>query len=80
MTSERVKAANQWAVRMDAAAFGIEEDAGPIFFPIQSGSAVVSVTFNEFCGRQVSVQGKARDFIGVDLNFLVAATQKTSRT
>ena len=73
MTAERVKTANQWAVRMDAATFGIEKDAGSIFFPIQNGSAVVGVTFNEFCGGQVLVRGKARDFIRVDLNFLVAA-------
>ena len=80
MTSEGVKAANQRAIRMDAATFGIQEDAGSIFFPAKSRSAVVSVTLNEFGGGQVSVRGKARDFVGVDLNFLVAATQNTSRT
>jgi hypothetical protein len=80
VTSQRVKTADQRAVRMNAASLGIQEDAGPVFFPIQYSSTVVGVAFNEPGSGQTAVYGKARDFIRVDLNLLVAAAKKTLRT
>ena len=65
---------------MDAASFGIEEDAGAVFFPIQNGSAVVGVAVNELGSGQAPVRGKTRNFVRVDLDFLVATTKKTLRT
>jgi len=65
---------------MDAATLGIEEDAGAVFFPIQNGSAVVGVVFNKFGSRKAPVRGKTRDFVRVDLDFLVATAKKTLRT
>ena len=80
VTAERVKTTNERAVRMDAASPGIEEDAGAVFFPIQNGSAVVGVAVNEVGSGKAPVGGKARDFVRVDLDFLVAAAKKALRT
>jgi len=80
VTAEGVKGTEEWAVRMDAALLGIEEDAGAVFFPIQNGSAVVSEVFDELGSGQAPVRGKPRDFVRVDLDFFVAAARKTART
>ena len=65
---------------MNAASPGIKEDAGAVFFPVQNGSAVVGVAVNEPGSGQAPVGGKTRDFVRVDLDFLVAAAKKTLRT
>jgi hypothetical protein len=65
---------------MYAATLGIEEDAGAVFFPIQNSSAVVCIAFNELCSRKAPVRGKTRNFVRVDLYFLVATAKKTLRT
>ena len=65
---------------MDSTPFGIEEDAGAVFFPIQNCSTIMGVAFNEPGSGQAPVCGKTRNFIRVDLDFLVAAAKKTLRT
>ena len=80
MTAQRVKTTDERAVRMDSTPLGIEEDAGAVFFPIQNGAAFVSVAVNKLGSGQAPVGGKTRDFVRVDLDFLVAATKKTLRT
>ena len=80
VAAERVKTTDERTVGMDAATLGIEEDACAVFFPIQNSSAVVGVAFNERGSGQAPVRGKARDFVRVDLDFLVAAATKTLRT
>ena len=80
MTAQRVKTTDERAVRMNSAPFGIEEDAGAVFFPIKNSAAVVGVAFNELGSGQAPVRGKTRDFVRVDLDSLVAATKKTLRT
>jgi len=80
VTAKRVETTDERAVRMDSTPLGIEENAGAVFFPIQNGSAFVGVAVNELGSGQAPVRGKTRDFVRVDLDFLVAATKKTLRT
>jgi len=80
VTAEGVKTTDERTVRMDAATRGIEEDAGAVFFPIQNGSAFVGVAFDELGSGQAPVRGKTRDFVRVDLDFLVVAATKTLGT
>ena len=80
VTAQRVKTTNERAVRMNSAPLGIEEDAGAVFFPIQNGAAFVGVALNELGSGQAPVRGQTRNFVRVDLDFLVAAAKKTLRT
>ena len=77
MTADGVKTTDERAVGMDATSSGIEEDASAVFFPIQNCSAIMGVAFNEVGCGQAPVYGKPRDFVRVDLDFLVAAAKKT---
>ena len=80
VTAERVKTADERAVRMNSTPLGIEEDAGAVFFPIQNSSAVVGVAVHEVGSGQAPIRGKTRNFVRIDLDFLVAAAKKTLRT
>ena len=77
VTAQRVKTTDERAVRMDAATLGVEEDTGAVLVPVQNSSAIVGVMLNEIGSGQAPIRGQTCNFVGIDLDFLMAAATKT---